>query len=314
MRYALNVTPINGWETHFGSGHSDAVLSAAGNGYRAFFAIGSQADMALAVQAAAGYLVITGFADDAIAALTASGSGVKAMTGAGVADQTLSAVGIPVLKVLPVGEATLALAVNGQALKALTGSGTADQALVVSGQAVKALTGDGTANQVLGVSGTGYLVITGQASDADMTLSALGKGYGAFFAAGETAVLTLSADGNGYRQLRGFGDTAMLECDAEGIALLYMHLSGSVGLDLAGTDGSVSPIAKLGAGQSDMAMAGLASIPNPIVIPATFSNTHYSRRLKIEAKDDGFTLSDENRRMIVPSESRVFAVPAERNT
>jgi hypothetical protein len=289
MRYALNVTPINGWETHLASGQGDLVASATGDGYRAFYALGLQADMALQAQAA-GYLVITGLADDAATVLTASGSGMKAVTAEGLADHSLSAVGIPILEVRPVGESVLALTVNGQAVKALIGSGLA--------------------NQTITVLGSGHLVITGLADDASMTLDASGSGYGAFFAIGETAILSLSADGYGYRELRGIPQAAELEADADGVAVLYMHLIGNAGLDLTAV--GAPKLATVGSGQSDMLMSGLASIPSPIVIPVTFSNTHYSRRLEIEAKDSEFTLADDDRRMIVPPEARVFAVPAER--
>jgi len=292
MRYALNVTPINGWETHLGQGQVAMSLSAQGDGFRAFFAVGQTAAMTLAASGA-GYLVITGLAQQAALALASSGAGIKALTGAGAAAQALLAVGVPVLEARPVGEGAMALTVSGAARKALLGSGIAAQAL--------------------GASGRGYLVLIGQADAADIALTAEGDGFAAFFGEGEPASLALSAGGAGYSELRGLTEPASLALDGAGTAYLQLKPIGQSDLEIAAGDASIKNIATLGTGLADMLMVGIAGIPRPIVIPAEYTEAHPSRFFIDEPTQQRIDAGEPIAPIPVPRDQRTFVVPAERN-
>lgn len=290
MRYALNVTPINGWETLLGQGQAGMTLAATGDGYRVFFAVGQTASMSLAASGV-GLLVITGFAQGAALALASSGAGLKALTGTGTANQTLSAVGVPVLQARPIGQAGMALTVSGAAMKALLGAGLAAQAM--------------------NVNGTGYLVILGDAVDADMALDAVGDGFAAFFATGEPAHLALDADGVGYQEIHGEADDAHLTLDAAGVPILELKLGGEADMDLASAGKGI--LAALGVGQSDMAMDGIAGIPRPIIIPNVYAQTHASRFLVVEAFEQRIDAGNPSLPVAVSPDQRTLTVPAERS-
>lgn len=121
MRYALNVAPINGWETQLGQGQADISLSATGSGYRAFFATGQAAAMAL----------------------SASGAGRSTIYGAGSSAQSLSASGVPVLSVRPVGSSALALSANGTSANSVRSDGIASASLFADGDGLMATAGSG---------------------------------------------------------------------------------------------------------------------------------------------------------------------------
>jgi len=127
MRYALNVTPINGWEVLFGSGQADASLSANGDGAIFLFGVGDIATLALSATGTA-YAIIHALADAAQQALSASADGVLATLGEGSALQVLTAEGIGSQRVFFVGDAA------GMSIEVLDGS-VVNIAILGAGQA-----------------------------------------------------------------------------------------------------------------------------------------------------------------------------------
>lgn len=127
MRYALNVTPINGWETHLGQGQADAALSVDGAGRLTMHAPADPAGMALA-----------GLAD-----------GLLGIVGAGQADQALTATGASTAILKPVGGASMALEAEGTGYAAFFTTGQAEMALDGIGQLIQAILSTGGADMLM---------------------------------------------------------------------------------------------------------------------------------------------------------------------
>jgi hypothetical protein len=104
MRYALNVTPINGWEALFGAGQADTSLSASGDGVFFVFGVGDVVSLALDATGTA-YAIVHALADAAQQALSAGADGILATLGEGSALHVLSADGSGTQRVFFVGDA-----------------------------------------------------------------------------------------------------------------------------------------------------------------------------------------------------------------
>lgn len=120
MRYALNVAPINGWETHTGAGAAACELSATGEGIRQLHGDGA-ADLELSGNGV-GYARIHG-ASSITAELTTSGDGLLAKTGQGAAGLELTADGIGGIVHYPQASLLLELTTNGVAAGVALGQG-----------------------------------------------------------------------------------------------------------------------------------------------------------------------------------------------
>lgn len=128
MRYALNVTPLNGWETMFGSGQADAALTADGVSVTFVFGFGEIAALEMEATGTQ-YAILHALAQAAEQALSAGADGILATLGQGTAIQVLTASGEGTRRVSFVGvDADLALAVSDHSVAniATLGAGQAE--------------------------------------------------------------------------------------------------------------------------------------------------------------------------------------------
>lgn len=109
--YALNVAPINGWETHLGMGGASLVVTAHGVGRTVMHPAGTAAMVQTAT--GNGLLAATG-AGNALQALAAAGSAYTRMYGAGLAGPELIAAGDGIVLPFFGGVARMALTALGK--------------------------------------------------------------------------------------------------------------------------------------------------------------------------------------------------------
>lgn len=170
MRYALNVTPLNGWETLFGFGQADAALSASGDGVKWFFFYGD-AGMSLSADAA-GLLAALG-AGQADQALTATASGLIWKIGEGQADINLTAEAYGYAEIHLTAEvSSMVLDATGAGYGAFFAVGeAAGMTLSALGVGYSELRSSGQSDMALDGAGAPYLVMH-QIGSGDMALSA----------------------------------------------------------------------------------------------------------------------------------------------
>lgn len=148
MRYALNAAPINGWETHQGSGQADQAISAAGVGHAVIRDTGSAY---MALSASGNGMSARLGAGSAPMALYASGIGYAMLHGFGAADQALTATGDG--KIIPFmgGQARLVMTATGNGVVSPAMIGMALLRLAASDGSMNsiAVRGNGEADLVL---------------------------------------------------------------------------------------------------------------------------------------------------------------------
>jgi len=192
MRYALNVAPLNGWETLFGFGQADAALSATGDGVKWFFFYGD-AGMSLSADAAGLLATLgTGQADQA---LTATASELIWKIGEGQADINLTADAYGYAEIHLTAEASdmvlnatgsgygAFFAVGEPAAMILSGLGIGYSELRGFGQADAAMSGSGTPYVVMRQTGAGNLALNAE-DHSRKNLAILGKGQSDMIASG----------------------------------------------------------------------------------------------------------------------------------
>jgi hypothetical protein len=114
MWYALNTTPINGWETKGEFGDAQVVVSAqTGAGFAGLAKLGRGAAPIALNSNGYGRLFVKGKADKADAALSATGFGRVAKLGAGNADIAVDANGIGYARIFIGGESNIVIDADG---------------------------------------------------------------------------------------------------------------------------------------------------------------------------------------------------------
>jgi hypothetical protein len=174
--YALNATPVNGWETQFGFGQAALPLSASGNGLKG--ALGS-GNAALPLQASGNGTRRVMGAGTVSMALLAEGEGSVVEGNAGKAVMVLSARGVGGITVSGEGAAQMVLTAQGEGIvaKGVFGAGHA----IIESRAwdipkkYETHHGSGTAHARLAASGVGTLIAR-NGGDAVMALQAHGEG------------------------------------------------------------------------------------------------------------------------------------------
>jgi hypothetical protein len=202
MRYAINVTPVSGWQTHQSFGESPIALSADGAGSFAIQGEG-QADASLT---ASGYIsALAKGQSQADMALTSSAVGKLAIYLSGWADATLSMSGTSIFAVVGKSDLDMALSADGKATMAATGQSTLQMALDADGIGSLVVSGSGlTANMYLGIDAIPYSVKHGERyrsdyaiSDVDLALSMTGVSN-KYISSPVNAGMVMSATGSAY--------------------------------------------------------------------------------------------------------------------
>lgn len=190
--YAINVAPLNGYETQFAAGEGAVVVAATGDGKRA--ALGaSAASITLTGQATA--VLKNNAAGAATIQVAATGNGKQAALGASSASIVLTTTGNGKKASLGAGQGALALTATGAGLLARKGAGASSIQL------------DGTASAILKAAGRGAasISIAGQSverlaslgrGDATITLTLEGFPSAVYFGTGH-ADIVLAGEGKG---------------------------------------------------------------------------------------------------------------------
>jgi len=194
--HAINVVPINGWETHLGVGSAAVAVSGSmGTGFYGPATLGTgTAPLALNVSGS-GRLIVAGAGSAVLAEIQGSGSGILARLGAGSAGMAITgeaygylrrfAAGDALLELLAEGEGEVILSLggrisidvlaNGSGILAALGEGRADIELTAlgDGKVRRAVFGSGQITQTLYAAGAEKMIVAGR-GEASIALSASG--------------------------------------------------------------------------------------------------------------------------------------------
>lgn len=233
--YALNEVPINGWDTLYGFGQAEMVLSAAGESANVVLGSGA-ASMSMQASGEGTRWAMGG--GTAAMALQATGNGILAALGSGSASMELDASANGLLAALGVGHAALELLASGIGSIAHFGRGDAIMELLAAAEGRIAMRhyghgyaflelraydipshwrvvrGRGVAEIRLHGAGYGSLIAHNNAGAATMSLEASGKArsttrhYGA--GAATMRLDVLRSIGRKYRQINGEGSATMI--------------------------------------------------------------------------------------------------------
>lgn len=270
--YALNASPINGWETHLGSGQ--AAMSLAASGGSANVDLGAGA---------------------AQFALSASGSGTRRVPASGSASMQLQAAGGGTRWVLGAGTATMQMeasgngdAVNGMGGKislVLHASGTGGILVNGSGIAQMQMDASGEARTADAHYGAGHGIMEMRAWD-------IPKSYSTYHGSG-TVGMRLAAAGTGTIIAKN-GGTATMQIQAQGAGRIgeRVHGDGAAVMRLIASRVESSQHRQInGDGVANMAIKASARDNRVIMLPSSFSPAPKARGLRV---------ATENRAMRVP--------------
>lgn len=270
--YALNAAPINGWETHLGSGQAAMSLLASGE----------SANVALGAGAAQ-------------LALSASGNGTRRVPALGAAAMQLQAAGEGTRWVLGSGTATMQMAaegegnvvegVGGRATMVMTAKGIGGILVHGAGLAQMGMDASGDGRAATGRYGTGHGIMEFRAWD-------IPKSYATYHGSG-TAGMRLAAAGTGTIIAKN-GGTAAMQIQAQGAGRIgeRVHGDGAAVMRLIASRVESSQHRQInGDGVATMAIKAGARDNRVIMLPSSFSPAPKARGLRV---------ATENRAMRVP--------------
>lgn len=270
--YALNTAPINGWETHLGSGQ--AAMSLAASGASANTDLGTGA---------------------AQLALSASGSGTRRVPASGSASMQIQAAGSGTRWVLGTGTASMQMAAAGNGEVSNGMGGKVSLVLHASGTGGILVNGSGVAQMQMGASGeartadahygTGHCIMESRAWD-------IPKSYSTHHGSG-AAGMRLAAAGTGTIIAKN-GGTAAMQIQAQGSGRIgaRVHGEGAAVMRLIASRVESSQHRQInGDGVATMAIKASARDNRVIMLPSSFSPAPKARGLRV---------ATENRAMRVP--------------
>lgn len=244
--YALNTAPINGWETHLGSGQAAMSLLASGE----------SADVALGAGAAQ-------------LALTASGNGTRRVPALGAAAMQLQAAGEGTRGVLGSGTATMVMTANGIGGILVQGAGIAQMRMDASG--------DGRA--ATGRYGTGHGIMEFRAWD-------IPKSYATYHGSGTAGMRLAAAGAGTIIAKNGGTATMQIQAQGAGRIGERVHGDGAAVMRLIASRVESSQHRQInGDGVATMAIKASARDNRVIMLPSSFSPAPKARGLRVATEN-----------------------------
>lgn len=270
--YALNTTPVNGWETHLGNGQVAMSLAASG--------------------ASANVDLGTGTAQ---LALAATGSGTRRVPASGSASMQLQAAGNGTRWVLGTGTASMQMAadgngdvvsgVGGEISMAMYASATGGVLVYGTGLAEMSLDVAGDGRAAPGRYGTGHGIMEFRAWD-------IPKRYSTYHGSG-TVGMRIAPSGIGTMIAKNGGTAAMqIQAQGDGRSATRVYGEGVAAMSLIASRVESEQHRQIsGEGTATMALKASARDNRVIMLPSSFAPAPKARGLRV---------ATENRAMQVP--------------